>query len=450
MQGFVESVVNAKLSEFLEENPKEADRIVRKAVDASRARAAARKARDTARKSAMGGMGLPGKLADCMVKEPEISEIFIVEGDSAGGSAKQGRDRSTQAVLPLRGKILNVEKSRIDKVLQNAEIQALITALGTGIRDEFDIERLRYHKIILMTDADVDGAHIRTLILTLLFREMQDLVEAGHIYIAKPPLYRLHQGRQDRYIEKESELENILLGDKIERFVVTDGAGQSYKLTDTRWQRYSRYLKQYEGWSSALRAEHGHEVVQFLEESDILENQIRTPEELLAHLDREVSDTDPHYTELIAADDGVIRIKATERRSNLARTHRLRRSMFEANEYRQLARVFAELIKLVGTPPFSVALGDESEEAATFEELRRAVLTVAGKGVKLQRFKGLGEMNAEQLRETTMDPATRTLAQVTMDDAAAADRLFTMLMGDKVEPRREFIEENARVATLDV
>jgi DNA gyrase subunit B len=450
MQGFVAQVVNDKLQEFLEENPKEADKVVRKAVDASRARAAARKARDTARKSAMGGMGLPGKLADCMVKEPEIAELFIVEGDSAGGSAKQGRDRSTQAVLPLRGKILNVEKARIDKVLQNAEIQALITALGTGVRDEFDIEKLRYHKVILMTDADVDGAHIRTLILTLLFREMQDLVEAGHIYIAKPPLYKLTQGRNDRYIEKESELESILLGDKLEKFDVIDAQGRTFKLTDARWQRYSRLLKQHEGWSSALRAEQGHDVVQFLEESQILDNEVRTPEALLELLQREAVDGDPFHTELISAEDGTIRVKATEKRSNLARTHRLPRTLFESNEYRQLSRVHSELNKLAGVPPFVVKLGDESEEAASYDELRRAVVTVAGKGAKLQRFKGLGEMNAEQLGETTMNPQTRTLAQVTMDDAAAADRLFTMLMGDKVEPRREFIEENARVATLDV
>lgn len=450
MQGFVASIVNAKLAEFFEENPKEAERIVRKAIDASRARAAARKARDTARKSAMGGMGLPGKLADCMVKEPEIAELFIVEGDSAGGSAKQGRDRATQAVLPLRGKILNVEKARIDKVLQNAEIQAMITAFGTGVRDEFDIEKLRYHKIILMTDADVDGAHIRTLILTLLFREMQELVEAGHIYIAKPPLYKVTQGKNDRYIEKDSELEAILLNDKFDRFEIADNEGRAFKLTDVRWQRYTRLLKQYEGWSSALRAEHGHEVVQFLEESQILDNEIKSPEALLELLKREVVETDPFFTELISEDENLIRVKATERRSNLARTHRLRTSMFTANEYRQLLRVHTDLLKVAGTPPFTVKLGNETEEAASFEELQRAVMAVAAKGVKLQRFKGLGEMNAEQLADTTMNPTSRTLAQVTMDDAAAADRLFTMLMGDKVEPRREFIEENARVATLDV
>ena len=228
MEGFVASVVNASLAEFLEENPQEGNAIIRKAVSAAQARAAARKARDlTRRKSALENSTLPGKLADCSVKDPSLAEIFIVEGDSAGGSAKQGRDRNTQAVLPLRGKILNVEKSRIDKVLKNLEIQALITAIGTGVRDEFDIEKARYHKIILMTDADVDGAHIRTLALTLLYREMPELIEAGYVYIAKPPLYKLKQGAKERYIEKDSELEEILLSDKLEKIVAFDRHGHA-------------------------------------------------------------------------------------------------------------------------------------------------------------------------------------------------------------------------------
>jgi len=451
MAGFVESVVNSKLAEFLEENPSEGNAVIRKAVSAAQARAAARKARDlTRRKSALENSALPGKLADCSIRDPSLTELFIVEGDSAGGSAKQGRDRSTQAVLPLRGKILNVEKARIDKVLQNNEIQALITALGTGVRDEFDPERLRYHKIILMTDADVDGAHIRTLILTLIFREMQELVERGYIYIAKPPLYKLKQGQRERYIEKDSELEEILLGDKLERFEVTDRTGATFNLTETRWQRYCRLLKQYEGWASALRAEHGHGTVTFLEESQILDEQITNVADLEELLRRATPENEPYTAQLLPSEDGVLRIKAVERKTNLARTHHLRRSLFDANEYRQLARVHAELVKLAGTPPFTVVLGQEREEALSFEDLRRTVMEVAAKGISLQRFKGLGEMNADQLRETTMDPETRTLQQVTMDDAAAADRLFTMLMGDKVEPRREFIEENARVATLDV
>jgi DNA gyrase subunit B len=452
MAGFVESIVNTGLGEFLEENPSEARAVIMKSVQAQRAREAARKARDlTRRKSALENSTLPGKLADCSVKDPSLAELFVVEGDSAGGSAKQGRDRNTQAVLPLRGKILNVEKSRIDKVLQNTEIQALITAIGTGVRDEFNIENARYHKVVLMTDADVDGAHIRTLVLTLLFREMQELIEAGYVYIAKPPLYKLKQGSRERYIEKDSELEEILLADKWEKIDIFDRHGTQLKLTEARWQRFSRLLKQYEGWSSSLRAAHGHDMVQFLEESSLLSEQVATPEAAIALLERANVDGETHSTELVSQDDGEFRVKAIEAKTGFALTHRLKRSLFESQEYRQLARVHEQLVELAGTPAFDVRLGDASETAPTFETLRDAVMTVAQKGVKLQRFKGLGEMNAEQLGETTMAPATRTLAQVTLEDAFAADRIFSMLMGDQVEPRRAFIEDNARaVVNLDV
>ena len=272
VEGFVQAAVNKGLGEFLEENPAEGNQIIKKAVQASRAREAARKARDlTRRKSALENSTLPGKLADCSVRDPALAEMFVVEGDSAGGSAKQGRDRNTQAILPLRGKIINVEKNRIDKVLSNTEIQALITAIGTGIREEFELEKARYHKVIVMTDADVDGAHIRTLVLTFLFREMPELIEAGYVYIAKPPLYRVKTGSQEVYIEKESELEELLLRDKLERIQAFDRAGTQFKLTHARWQKYGRLLKQYEGWASSLRAEWGHEIVTFLEESQILD-----------------------------------------------------------------------------------------------------------------------------------------------------------------------------------
>jgi DNA gyrase subunit B len=452
MAGFVESVVNAGLAEFLEENPSEARAVIMKSVQAQRAREAARKARDlTRRKSALENSTLPGKLADCSVKDPSLAELFVVEGDSAGGSAKQGRDRNTQAVLPLRGKILNVEKSRIDKVLQNAEIQALITAIGTGVRDEFNIENARYHKLIIMTDADVDGAHIRTLVLTLLFREMQELIEAGYVYIAKPPLYKLKQGSRERYIEKDSELEDILLTDKWDKLEVFDRHGTQFKLTDTRWQRFSRLLKQYEGWSSSLRAAHGHDVVQFLEESALLDEQALSAERAIEVLSRAGLEGETHAVELLTQDPLELRVRAVETSTGFARVHRIRREMFDAQEYRQLASVHKQLIELAGTPAFEVRLGDFRDTAPSFEALRAAVMNAAEKGVKLQRFKGLGEMNAEQLGETTMDPATRTLAQVTLEDAAGADRIFSMLMGDQVEPRREFIEENARlVANLDV
>jgi DNA gyrase subunit B len=452
MQGFVHSIVNQRLSEFLEENPQDARAIIRKAVQAAQARAAARKARDlTRRKSALENSRLPGKLADCSVKDPALCEIFVVEGDSAGGSAKQGRDRSTQAVLPLRGKILNVEKSRIDKVLQNQEIQALITAIGTGVRDEFDIENARYHKVIVMTDADVDGAHIRTLVLTLLFREMPELIERGYVYIAKPPLYRLKTGRTERYIEKESELEQILLDGKLERFQIFDRYNKQFSLTEARWQRFGRLLKQYEGWASALRAGYGHEPVAFIEEAGILDEQVADAKALLKLMRAQSENGRPFATEVLSEDATEIVVRAVEEETGLARTHRLRRTLLEANEYRQLLRVHEQLVATAGTPPFTVKLGDQAAEALTFGALREDVLRLARRGVEVNRFKGLGEMDPAQLRDTTMDPSRRTLVRVTVEDAAQADKIFSMLMGDQVEPRRQFIEENARlVANLDV
>jgi DNA gyrase subunit B len=452
VEGFVQTAVNRGLAEFLEENPGEARQIITKAVQASRAREAARKARDlTRRKSALENSTLPGKLADCSVRDPALAELFVVEGDSAGGSAKQGRDRNTQAVLPLRGKIINAEKNRIDKVLSNQEIQALITAVGTGIREEFDLERARYHKVVIMCDADVDGAHIRTLVLTFIFREMPELIEAGYVYLAKPPLYKVMNGKRELYIEKESELEEILLRDKLERMVVTDGAANEFKLTHQRWQKFGRLLKQYEGWASTLRAEFGHDTVTFLEESQILDEGLTDAGAVAKLISRGDPETEPYETELLSEDPMELVIRSVERRTGSATTHRLRRDMFDRDEYRGLVRIHAELERLAGRPPFSIALGKRQARALSFEELRRCVVEVAREGVPLQRFKGLGEMNADQLYETTMDAETRTLRQVTIDDASAADQIFSMLMGDKVEPRRAFIESNARdVANLDV
>ena len=453
VEGLVKETVNRKLGEYLEENPSDARRILTKAVDAARAREAARKARDlTRRKSALENSTLPGKLADCTVKDPRDAELFVVEGDSAGGSAKQARDRNTQAVLPLRGKIINVEKSRIDKVLANNEIQALITAIGTGVHDEFNLEDARYHKVILATDADVDGAHIRTLALTFLYRQMPELIDAGYVYIAKPPLYRVKNGKQETYIEKESELEELLLRDKIEQFEVVDAkGGKPKKLTAARWGRFTRRLKEYEGWADSLQADFGHELVRFLGESQILDVGAAT----LAGVKKLITAEDPpgeaYETELVDSSDEQLVVKAIHRRSGLARTHALPAELFKSNDYRHLVEVHGDLLKQVGQPPFAVTLGERRRDADSFDELRRMVLELARHGVTMQRFKGLGEMNAEQLRETTMDPASRTLQRVTIDDATRADTVFTELMGDKVEPRKVFIEKNAKeVRFLDV
>jgi DNA gyrase subunit B len=452
IEGLVKETVNRKLGEFFEENPGEAKRIVGKAVDAARARQAARKARDlTRRKSALENSTLPGKLADCTVRDPALAELFIVEGDSAGGSAKQGRDRNTQAVLPLRGKIINVEKARIDKVLSNQEIQALITAVGTGIREEFDVKEARYHKVVLMTDADVDGAHIRTLVLTFLYREMPELIEAGYIYIAKPPLYKLKNGKQETYVEKESELEELLLRDKLEQMELTDAEGESHKLTATRWQRFNRRLKEHEGWADSLQASFGHELIRFLGESEILDRGVTSLAQVKDVLNGDAGEVEPFDTEIITDSGEEIMVRAVHRRDGLARTYPLTAALFESHDYRRLVESHAELLSQIGRPPFKVGLADKSREAESFAELRRMVMELARLGVTMQRFKGLGEMNAEQLRETTMDPASRTLERVQIDDAALAEKIFTDLMGDKVEPRKAFIERHAKeVRFLDV
>jgi DNA gyrase subunit B len=451
IKSLVEETVNRKLAEYLDENPPEARRIISKAIDAARARSAARKARDLTRKSALENSTLPGKLADCTVKDPSLAEIFVVEGDSAGGSAKQARDRSTQAVLPLRGKIINVEKSRIDKVLANNEVQALITAIGTGVHDEFNIEEARYHKIVMATDADVDGAHIRTLVLTFLYRQMPELIESGYVYIAKPPLYRVKQGNQETYLERESELEELLLRDKLEQFELIDATGETRKLTPSRWQAYIRRSKEYEGWGSSLQADYGHEVVRFLEESTLLDEGVASLSAAKTLLEREAPEGEPFDTEIVSATDDLVVVKAIARSSGLARTHRLPRELFEDNEYRKFAEVHAALLKQVGRPAFKVKRGDKETVALSFQALRGSVLDLARAGAHITRFKGLGEMNPKQLRETTMDPATRTLARVTLEDATAADRIFSMLMGDQVGPRRDFIETHAKeVKFLDV
>jgi DNA gyrase subunit B len=354
-------------------------------------------------------------------------------------------------VLPLRGKIINVEKSRIDKVLANNEIQALITAIGTGVHDEFNIEEARYHKIVMATDADVDGAHIRTLVLTFLYRQMPELISQGYVYIAKPPLYRVKQGNQETYLERESELEELLLRDKLEEFELTDATGETRRLTPSRWQSYIRRSKEYEGWGSSLQADFGHETVRFLEESSLLDEQVTSVAAAREVLQRGGGENEPFDTEVLDSGEDLVTVKAIERKSGLARTHRLPATLFAHHDYRKFAEVHAALLKQVGRPPFAVKRGEKRNAALSFEALRGAVLELARQGVQLTRFKGLGEMNAKQLRETTMDPASRTLARVTLEDATAADTIFSMLMGDQVAPRREFIEAHAKeVKFLDV
>ena len=457
MRGFVESAVGAKLSEFLEENPAEAKQIVTKSAAAARARAAARKARDlTRRKSALENSALPGKLADCSVKDPASTEIYLVEGDSAGGSAKQARDRAFQAILPLRGKIINVEKARLNNILSNKEIQAMITALGTGIATEFDISAARYHKIIIMTDADVDGAHIRTLILTFFFRYMKEMIERGYVYIAQPPLFRIKQGSQEIYVDRESQLEELLLRDRLEKIAVLGAGGGNGKvsLSQAKYQRFQRLFKEYEGWAGKLRALYGHAVVDYITTQSLLEKKrIKSHDTLREFLETAEAAARFDRLEVVTEDRGAgsITLRVTEKRTGVAHTLEVKTELLAGRELASMRDLHASMKALLGEPPFTVTIGKKEQQAEGFEEIRQAILTLAKEGVNLQRFKGLGEMNPEQLWETTMNPDTRTLLQVSLEDATAADEIFTTLMGDKVEPRRAFIETNARqVRFLDI
>jgi DNA gyrase subunit B len=451
IEGLVQTTVNQNLAQFLEENPSDARAIANKAIAAMRARLAARKARElTRRKSALDSSSLPGKLADCSIRDPESAEIFIVEGDSAGGSAKQGRDRSYQAILPLRGKIINSEKNRINKVLSNNEIQAMITAIGTGIGDEFDITGLRYHRIIIMTDADVDGSHIRTLVLTFMYRHMKELFERGHVYIAVPPLYKVKLGNQEFYFEKEAQLEDLLVRERFTELEVTDRDGKQVKLSEAKWKKFTGALAEFEGWFARLRADFGHHAADLVIGHRLVEVDALTPAEVEKAI---AAMPENGYTlSVLERDEDGLHVKVVEEETSAAQTIVLTAELLSSPIYANLRKAYARLVDAMGSPPFTLALGKKTGEAWTFSELRHNALELAKEvGIQLSRFKGLGEMNPDQLWETTMDPTKRLLIRVDVEDAHAADQLFSMLMGDQVEPRRLFIEENAKdVKFLDV
>jgi len=450
---WVESMVSARLSEFFEENPTIARRIVGKCVEAARAREAARRARElTRRKGALESSSLPGKLADCQEKDPAGAELYLVEGDSAGGSAKQGRDRRFQAILPLRGKILNVEKARFDKMLGNQEIRTIIQCLGTGIgADDFDLGKLRYHKIIIMTDADVDGAHIRTLLLTFFFRHFRQLVERGHLYIAQPPLYKLAVKKEERYAKDEAELSSILLDRLSDRASLTlAGSGRTLRgkeLKDAirRLERKLEHLARLDqrGWPRDL-------VTVVLTQGFAGRDVLGDPARLDALVEELRAEGFDDATRLADEEHGSNLVRVTYNRNGRHRAVDLGVDLLRSYEYTQLVEL-RRTLKDFDMPPFHLELENEQETFGSVEELVGRVYENARRGLAIQRYKGLGEMNPEQLWSTTMNPDTRRLLQVRVEDAAEADELFTVLMGDAVEPRRAFIEKNAlEVVNLDV
>jgi DNA gyrase subunit B len=448
----VESVLAAELRDFLLENPNDAKLIVSKVVEAARAREAARKARDmTRRKGVLDIAGLPGKLADCQEKDPALSELFIVEGDSAGGSAKQGRNRKYQAILPLKGKILNVEKARFDKMLSSAEVGTLITALGTGIgKDEFDIDKLRYHRIIIMTDADVDGSHIRTLLLTFFYRQMPELIERGYVYIAQPPLYKIKQGKQESYLKDEAEMNRYMLERALDdaRFY-PDADGPA--IDEAVLAKLLADFQQARQVAIRMKLRHDPDVVDQLIDFEefSLEDGFDIEgwsERFRARLDQATPAGVIWHIKPLGGGGVVISRHA----QGVVIDTILDATFFQSPEYRQFAKIGRTIAELIGSDA-RVERGKQSATVSRFSEAYDWLMSESRKGRSFQRFKGLGEMNPDQLWDTTVNPETRRLLKVTIDDAVAADDIFSTLMGSEVEPRRAFIEDNAlQVSNLDV